>query len=233
MSSLRFLRRFRRLFGPFRALFKLLELTFFYFLPEMASWLAIRSSPMLWRSAARLISPRSSSRLDIRREIPAILGGAAGHQCVPTTTRHLHLSPKNARQSYTSQYRRFANSSRRSDKRSSGPNSSGDSTGQAPTLTQRLKNLSRKYGWVAVAVYLALSVIDFPICFFMVRGMGVEQIGRLERTAVDTTKKVFGSIWPGRPENGGESSEQQEEAPQEKPLKDHEASKFLFWFLYS
>lgn len=47
------------------------------------------------------------------------------------------------------------------------------------TLSKRLKKLSREYGWTAVGVYLALSVLDFPFCFLLVRVVGTEKIGEL------------------------------------------------------
>lgn len=45
------------------------------------------------------------------------------------------------------------------------------------TLTARLKKLSKEYGWSAVGVYLALSVLDFPFCFLLVRIVGTDTIG--------------------------------------------------------
>lgn len=44
------------------------------------------------------------------------------------------------------------------------------------TLSGRLKKLSREYGWSAVGVYMALSVLDFPFCFILVRAVGTEKI---------------------------------------------------------
>jgi hypothetical protein len=43
-----------------------------------------------------------------------------------------------------------------------------------------LKKISKEYGWVAIGVYAALTVADFPICFLIVRIAGTERIG--ERT---------------------------------------------------
>jgi hypothetical protein len=48
---------------------------------------------------------------------------------------------------------------------------------QSLSLSQRLKKLSREYGWTAVGIYLALSVLDFPFCFLLVRTVGTEKIG--------------------------------------------------------
>jgi N-terminal acetyltransferase 2 len=48
------------------------------------------------------------------------------------------------------------------------------------TLSARMKKLSREYGWAAVGVYFALSVLDFPFCFLAVRMIGVDKIGETE-----------------------------------------------------
>lgn len=46
------------------------------------------------------------------------------------------------------------------------------------SLSQRLKKLSREYGWAAVGVYLSLSILDFPFCFLLVRVVGTDRIGQ-------------------------------------------------------
>lgn len=53
----------------------------------------------------------------------------------------------------------------------------GDKAPEKLSLGARLKKLSREYGWSAVGVYLALSVLDFPFCFLLVRVVGTETIG--------------------------------------------------------
>ena len=45
------------------------------------------------------------------------------------------------------------------------------------SLSARLKKLSREYGWSAVGVYLALSALDFPFCYLLVRYLGTDLIG--------------------------------------------------------
>jgi hypothetical protein len=60
----------------------------------------------------------------------------------------------------------------------------------ALSISQRLKQLSREYGWTAVGVYFALSVLDFPFCFLAVRLLGTERIGRYE----DIVKNAFWSV---------------------------------------
>ena len=45
------------------------------------------------------------------------------------------------------------------------------------SLSEKLKRMTRDYGWTAVGVYFALSVLDFPFCFLLVKIVGVETIG--------------------------------------------------------
>ena len=58
-------------------------------------------------------------------------------------------------------------------------NTTGEQATEAKlTLSQRLKKLSKEYGWAAVGVYLGLSVLDFPFCFLLVRIVGTDTIGK-------------------------------------------------------
>ena len=54
----------------------------------------------------------------------------------------------------------------------------------APTLSQRMRKLSREYGWSALGVYLLLSALDFPFCFLAVRTLGTDRIGHWEHAIV-------------------------------------------------
>lgn len=56
-------------------------------------------------------------------------------------------------------------------------NANGEKPQEKLSLGQRLKKLSKEYGWSAVGVYLALSVLDFPFCFLLVRIVGTDTIG--------------------------------------------------------
>lgn len=98
------------------------------------------------------------------------------------------------------------------------------------SLSQRLKKLSREYGWSALGVYLALSALDFPFCFAAVRLLGVERIGYWEHIAVEFLKDRFKGVWPrvqaGEGEGGQGQLAQAEERNQE------EASKFGSVFCY-
>ncbi|KAK4122501.1 hypothetical protein N657DRAFT_635239 [Parathielavia appendiculata] len=62
---------------------------------------------------------------------------------------------------------------------------------QALSLSGRLRKLSREYGWTAAGVYLALSVLDFPFCFLLVRTVGTEKIAHLEHIVVSNVQKVI------------------------------------------
>ncbi|KAF9882077.1 peptide alpha-n-acetyltransferase nat2 [Colletotrichum karsti] len=59
------------------------------------------------------------------------------------------------------------------------------------SLSQRLKKLSKEYGWSAVGVYFALSILDFPFCFLLVRIVGTDRIGELEHWLMSNIKKVI------------------------------------------
>ena len=57
-------------------------------------------------------------------------------------------------------------------------NNAGGEQPEKLSFTARLKKLSREYGWSVIGIYLALSVLDFPFCFMLVRIVGTEKIGR-------------------------------------------------------
>ncbi|ODQ50533.1 hypothetical protein SAICODRAFT_39410, partial [Saitoella complicata NRRL Y-17804] len=59
-------------------------------------------------------------------------------------------------------------------------------------LSGRLKDLSKKYGWSAFAVYMALSALDYPICFLAVHTIGAEQISHYERILLHHLKEWTG-----------------------------------------
>ncbi|CAI4212190.1 unnamed protein product [Parascedosporium putredinis] len=58
------------------------------------------------------------------------------------------------------------------------------------TLGARLKKLTKEYGWVTVAVYFGLSVLDFPFCFLIVKVVGPEKIGEIEHHVIEYTSHV-------------------------------------------
>lgn len=62
-----------------------------------------------------------------------------------------------------------------------------------PTLSARLKHLSKEYGYSALGVYLAISALDFPLCFLGVRMVGSERIGEYEDATVSHLRKWYGA----------------------------------------
>ena len=52
------------------------------------------------------------------------------------------------------------------------------------SLSQRMRKLSREYGWSAVGVYFLLSALDFPFCFVAVRTLGTDRIGHWEHVVL-------------------------------------------------
>lgn len=59
------------------------------------------------------------------------------------------------------------------------------------SLSQRMRKLSREYGWSALGVYLALSALDFPFCFLAVRWLGTDRIGHWEHAIMEWVWKVW------------------------------------------
>jgi hypothetical protein len=60
-----------------------------------------------------------------------------------------------------------------------------------PSLSARLKHLSKEYGYSALGVYLALSALDFPFCFLAVRTIGSERIGEYEEAFVASLRGAY------------------------------------------
>lgn len=81
----------------------------------------------------------------------------------------------------------------------------------APSLSQRLKNLGRQYGWLALGVYSFLTVLDFPFCFMTVRLLGPERIGHYEHVVIEGAKNLlripFPSLWKESESNAQEEIE--------------------------
>ncbi len=78
-------------------------------------------------------------------------------------------------------------------------NSSSTSSSSGPdapklSISQRLKKLSREYGWSALAVYMLLTALDFPFCFLAVRMLGTDRIGHWEHVVVTWVKDMV--KWP-------------------------------------
>ncbi|KAF8246079.1 hypothetical protein K440DRAFT_373923 [Wilcoxina mikolae CBS 423.85] len=63
-----------------------------------------------------------------------------------------------------------------------------------PSLSARLKSLSKEYGYSALGVYLGLSLLDFPLCFLAVRTIGSERIGEYEHLVVEKCHSVYKTV---------------------------------------
>jgi len=79
----------------------------------------------------------------------------------------------------------------------------------APSISQRLKRLSREYGWTALGVYLALSALDLPFCFLAVRTFGADRIAHYEHIVIEKFRAVLRIPFP----NLGKGKEQEETSP--------------------
>ena len=75
-----------------------------------------------------------------------------------------------------------------------------------------MKQLSREYGYGALAVYFGLSALDFPFCFLAVRYLGKERIAIVEQTFINTVTNAFRSIAQGVGLKVGQEGDQQKVA---------------------
>lgn len=100
----------------------------------------------------------------------------------------------------------------------------GAGASEKASLSQRLKKLSREYGWAALGVYLTLSALDFPFCFAAVRLLGVERIGYYEHVVVGFVKDKLNTVWPQT--KGSEAEDGQGQLAQAEERNQEEASKF-------
>lgn len=87
------------------------------------------------------------------------------------------------------------------------------------SLSQRMRKLSREYGWSALGVYLLLTAIDFPFCFLAVRWIGTEKIGQVEHVVTTWFWKVVPYPFPSQQEvaieGAGEITERHETSVRE------------------
>lgn len=62
------------------------------------------------------------------------------------------------------------------------------------SLGQRFRKLSREYGKAAVAVYFALSILDYPFFFLLVRLVGTERVGELLSSPFSSPFSCFWAV---------------------------------------
>ena len=115
-------------------------------------------------------------------------------QNVPSISRSLHTQRRPT--STFSEAFRFRSSRGRGHRHNSSSSTSGASASEEGNLSfsQRMKKLSREYGWAALGVYLALTAIDLPFCFLAVRMLGTDRIGHWEHVVIETFKDLV--KWP-------------------------------------
>lgn len=97
---------------------------------------------------------------------------------------------------------------RRQTRHNSSNASSKEAGAQEPqSLSDRMKAMSRKYGWTVVGIYLGLSAIDFPFCFLAVRWLGTERIAAAEHAIVSRFWAALESVVPSLKERRAKNEE--------------------------
>ncbi|MCJ1229126.1 hypothetical protein MMC12_005791 [Toensbergia leucococca] len=142
------------------------------------------------------LSTRNPPTLLVRRRLTTIQNHTIKPRSPLTNNLSRRASPKSPHHSYPS--RPF--SSQKSPPYDPTPHL----TSPSPSLSfsQRLRKLSREYGWSALGVYIALSALDFPFCFIAVRSLGTDRIGRWEGIVLEWVWSVVPYPFPER-ESGG------------------------------
>lgn len=172
----------------------------------------------LVQAATSSSSQSASSRLALR---PLASGTLAAAASAPLSTRTLStalFSPRSPlpsavkrsasqRQAFGSFWpslaprRGYSSHQRQHQDDRSGPRPEEDSSAfdePAPDklpLTQRIKALTKKYGWWAVGVYSVLSLFDFGIAYGLVSYLGMARVQRLERSVKAWVKETTGWSW--------------------------------------
>ncbi|KAI1875566.1 uncharacterized protein JN550_001852 [Neoarthrinium moseri] len=158
---------------------------------EYVALLGVRSGPGSSQAISSIWARSFSSQPQFlaRTAAPRRMLSSSTRPHITTPATKFRPSP------WRSSRRNFHNSSRRRDTKNTtdGASSNGSSSKvQEPQgLSARLKKLSREYGWTAVGVYLALSVLDFPFCFLLVRVVGTDRIGEIEHYITSNVKKLI------------------------------------------
>ncbi|SMQ55543.1 unnamed protein product [Zymoseptoria tritici ST99CH_3D1] len=65
------------------------------------------------------------------------------------------------------------------------------------SMSERMRAMSKKYGWTVVGIYLGLSAIDFPFCYLAVRWFGTERIAKVEHAIMDYFWTTLEKVAPG------------------------------------
>ncbi|KAL3456812.1 hypothetical protein BJX64DRAFT_293738 [Aspergillus heterothallicus] len=140
------------------------------------------------------------------------------------TTRTSRFGISNTQHQYQPALRSFHNTRTRAN-RPGGSSFTYESPNPSPSLSQRLKTLSKEYGWSALWIYLFLSALDFPFCFAAVRYLGAEKIGHYEHVAVEGVKGAVEKIWPGLFAKSKEDQDEEEKEGKEAQEAEEAANK--------
>ncbi|DAA73701.1 TPA_exp: Uncharacterized protein A8136_4135 [Trichophyton benhamiae CBS 112371] len=145
-------------------------------------------SPQLSRPSPAWIGLRQSSRMLQRHQ----------QSTISTISPLRYIRPQFSRRPHTR--RQFTRA-----------NSTNTDPSAKPSFSQRMRTLSREYGWAAVGVYFFLSALDFPFCFAAVRLLGVDRIGHYEHIIVGSVKDAIAKIWPSKERDARPRSEDENE----------------------
>ncbi|KAL4801297.1 hypothetical protein BDV18DRAFT_86428 [Aspergillus unguis] len=169
--------------------------------------------------------PSSTTRVPTRRPFSVLQQTQAQKQTpLQSQLQNTFLRNLRNRRAFHSSRSRFNNNGK-----SSGPGYTYQSPNATPSLSQRLKTLSREYGWSALWIYLFLSALDFPFCFAAVKLFGADKIGHYEHVVVEGFKNAVNKVWPGAFEEKKEEDIEAEAAEKEKKKgRTEEASMSLY-----
>lgn len=127
-------------------------------------------------SGVNNIGVRGLMRITPRRAIGSSTSSSATKATIQQRTREAYTRSKQAPFRILQQIRsRLFHTTRA---RRSQVNPSPGSPNENLSLGQRMRKLSREYGWSALGVYLILTALDFPFCYLLVRYLGTDRIGK-------------------------------------------------------
>jgi N-terminal acetyltransferase 2 len=134
------------------------------------------------RSGVNNIGVRGLMRTTPRRAVGNSTSSSATKATIQQWTREAYMRSKQAPFRILQQIRSrlFHTTRARRSQVNPSPNPipSLGSPNENISLGQRMRKLSREYGWSALGVYLILTALDFPFCYLLVRYLGTDRIGK-------------------------------------------------------
>lgn len=190
--------------------------------PTLTKWISRPSEILKTPSLSSYLHP--STRASFARRSTIFAQGTQAARRNLTTAR-FSTRTRPAPSPFQFKQRRFNSGSAADGAKGSG-SGAGSGASEKASLSQRLKKLSREYGWAALGVYLGLSALDFPFCFAAVRLLGVERIGYYEHVVIGFVKDKLKTVWPQT--QSPETEDGQGQLAQAEERNQEEASKFFF-----